>query len=106
MPARPSPLIPLSLALGSLGLSACATTPAPTPAPPPPPQIALSDSLRDSPCLRGTLPAEDGLTVGAALAFGTERHRDALCERSWGQSLVGAIEAANEALRGSHGEAR
>ena len=96
MQAHPSPLIPLSLVLGSLGLSACATTPAPTLATPP---IVLTDSLKASPCLKGRLPDDDGLTVGAALAFGTERHRDALCERARGDALVSAIEMINDLKR-------
>jgi hypothetical protein len=39
------------------------------------------------------------LTVGAALAFGTERHRDALCERARGDALVSAIEMINDLKR-------
>ena len=89
--------IPLSLALGSLALSACATKPAPASAPVR--QIALTATLVQSPCLRGLLPESDGLTVGGVLTFGAERHRDAICERGRAEALVGVIDDFNQAER-------
>lgn len=96
MPAHPSPLIPISLAAGSLALASCATPPAPAPVIVPMP-VPLQVAQAASPCIRGRLPSDDGLTVGAVLAFGTERHRDALCERAWGEGLAAAVRAHNEA---------
>lgn len=95
MPPRKPRSIPLSLALGSLALSACATKPVPTPAPVR--QIALTETLATSPCLRGLLPEADGLTVGGVLTFGAERHRDAICERERGDRLVSVIDGFNQA---------
>lgn len=65
----------------------------------PVPQIALSERLLASPCLRGKLPEADGLTVGGVLTFGAERHRDALCERARGDGLVKVIDGFNAAAR-------
>lgn len=104
MPPQPRRLIPLSLALGSLACAGCATKPVPAPAPMR--QIALTAALIESPCLRGLLPEDDGLTVGGALTFATERHRDALCERQRGDALVGVIDDFNRAERNGGPEAR
>ena len=103
MPPLPRRSIPLSLALGSLALSACASKPVPTPAPVR--QIALTPTLVESPCLRGLLPEADGLTVGGVLTFGAERHRDAICERGRAEALVGVIDDFNAAERENGPEA-
>lgn len=87
---------PTLLALGSLALSACATRPAPTPAPVAP--IELTPALETSPCLRGSIPDPEGLTVGDGLAFGAERHRDAICERSRGDAVVKVVSDFNASL--------
>lgn len=96
MPPRLRPSIPISLAAGSLALASCATPPAPAPVIVPIP-VPLEVAQATSPCIRGRLPDDDGLTVGAVMAFGTERHRDALCERAWGEGLAAAVRAHNEA---------
>ena len=59
--------------------------------------MPLQVAQENSPCIRGRLPDADGLTVGGVMAFGTERHRDALCERAWGEGLAAAVRAHNEA---------
>lgn len=64
-------------------------------------QIALSDRLATSPCLRGTLPEADGLTVGGVMTFGSERHRDAICERGRGDALVQVIDDFNRSAAGN-----
>lgn len=60
-------------------------------------QIVLTERLATSPCLKGRLPEADGLTLGDALAFGTQRHGDAICNLAWGSSLVNVIDGFNKA---------
>lgn len=81
--------------LGSLAFAGCATKPAPTPAPVV--QIALTPTLETSPCLRGTLPEADGLTVGGVMTFGAEQLGGRLCERERGDQLVRVIDDFNKA---------
>lgn len=90
------------LASGSLALSGCATTQdlarAKAEAAKAVPLVTLGPNLETSNCLKGRLPVEDGLTLGDTMAFGAERHRDALCAYGWGVSLVRVIHAHNDAV--------
>jgi hypothetical protein len=39
------------------------------------------------------------LSLGDALAFGTRRHGDAICERGRGDAVVAVIDGFNQAVR-------
>lgn len=58
----------------------------------------ISPSLETSPCLKGTLPVEEGMTLGDVMGFATQRHGDALCQWKWGVSLVNVINKHNDAV--------